>query len=117
MTGPGSFSVKVAGNRHYQRALEKICGGRAEQRNRYELEAVLIPEDDHPHACKVVRVFIEDRLVGHLCPERSDSFQRSLAAVAPKCSAAKCPAIVVSRRDSERGDREHVEVMLDLPTV
>src|ERR1035437_5020271 len=43
--GPGTFSMEVVGESHYQSALESICGGRTEDSAEKYVQAVLVLED------------------------------------------------------------------------
>ncbi len=115
--GPGTYSVDVVGESHYQKALERICGGRTENSQRLVVEALLVLEDDNPHDSKAVRIFIRDQTVGYLDRESARSFRKQIAGIRMTGVAAKCSAIIVGGWDRGGGDRGYFGVKLDLPTA
>ncbi len=117
MNGPGTYSVDVVGESHYQEALESICGGRTENSQRLEVEAFLVPEDDNPHDTNAVRIYIRDQTVGYLDRETARSFREKIAEIGLTGVAVKCSAIIVGGWDRGGGDRGHFGVKLDLPTA
>ena len=66
LPGPGTYSIDIVGESHYQEALEDICGGRSEESAQEYVEATLVLDDDNPYDDKAVRVDIEGETVGHL---------------------------------------------------
>ena len=115
--GPGTYNVDVVGESHYQKALERICGGRTENSQRLVVEAFLVLEDDNPHDSKAVRIFIQGKTVGYLDRETARSFRKQIAGIRMTGVAAKCSAIIVGGWDRGRGDRGYFGVKLDLPTA
>ncbi len=115
--GPGTYTVDVVGESHYQEALESICGGRNEDSRRLEVEAFLVPENDNPHDSNAVRIYIQDQTVGYLDRETARSFRKMMAEIGLTEVAAKCNAIIVGGWDRGGGDRGHFGVKLDLPTA
>ncbi len=115
--GPGTYSVDVVGESHYQQALEGICGGRTENSQRLVVEAFLVFEDDNPHDSKAVRIFIQGKTVGYLDRETARSFRKQIGAIRMTGVAAKCSAIIVGGWDRGGGDRGYFGVKLDLPTA
>jgi hypothetical protein len=114
--GPGTYSVDVVGESHYQEALEDICGGRTEKGHRLEVDAFLVPEDDNPHDPKAVCIYIQELSVGHLDRETARSFQKQMAAAGAAGRAIKCSAIIVGGWDRGGRDKGHFGVKIDLPT-
>ena len=115
--GPGTYSVDVVGESHYQKALERICGGRTENSQRLVVEAFLVLEDDNPHDSKAVRISIQGKTVGYLDRETARSFRKQIAGIRMTGVAAKCSAIIVGGWHRGGGDRGHFGVKLDLPTA
>ncbi len=115
--GPGTYNVDVVGESHYQKALERICGGRTENSQRLVVEAFLVLEDDNPHDSKAVRIFIQDKTVGYLDRETARSFRKQIGGIRMTGVAAKCSAIIVGGWDRGGGDRGYFGVKLDLPTA
>jgi hypothetical protein len=113
--GPGTYSIDVVGESHYQEALESVCGGRTEDSQRLEVEAFLVPEDDNPHDPKAVCVYIQDQTVGHLDRETARSFREQMEKSDASGRAVKCDAIIVGGWDRGGGDRGYFGVKLDLP--
>lgn len=114
--GPGTFSVDVVGESHYQDALESACGGRTEDSQRFETEVFLVPEDGNPHDKQAMRVVIEGQTVGYLDRETARSFRGQMAAIGLTGVVAKCRAIIVGGWDRGPDDRGHFGVKIDLPT-
>ncbi len=114
--GPGTYSIDVVGESHYQEALESVCGGRTEDSQRLKVEAFLVPEDENPHDPKAVCVYIQEQTVGHLERETARSFREQMAKIGASRRAVKCDAIIVGGWDRGGGDRGYFGVKLDLPT-
>ncbi len=114
--GPGTYSIDVVGESHYQRALSKVCGGHSKDGHRLKVEAFLVPEDTNPYDKKAVMVVIERETVGYLDRETARSFRKELAKIAPPGTIAKCQGMVVGGWDDGMGDKGHFGVKLDLPT-
>ncbi len=115
--GPGTYSVDVVGESHYQKALERICGGRTENSQRLVVEAFLVLEDDNPRDSKAVRISIQGKTVGYLDRETARSFRKQIGGIRMTGVAAKCSAIIVGGWDRGGGDRGYFGVKLDLPTA
>ncbi len=115
--GPGTYSVDVVGESHYQEALESICGGRTENSQRLQVEAFLVPENDNPHDSNAVRIYIRDQTVGYLDRETARSFRERMVEIGLTGVATKCSAIIVGGWDRGGGDRGYFGVKLDLPTA
>jgi hypothetical protein len=73
------FPTHVAGESHYQSALETICGCRQEYgRATWTDDVQLIPENDNPYDPNAVRVAIEGRTVGYLSRADAVSYRQIL---------------------------------------
>lgn len=114
--GPGTYSVDVVGESHYQEALEDICGGRNDEGQRFETEAFLVHEDDNPYDDKAVRIAIEGETVGYLDRKTARDYRKDLAKIGYAGAPATCSARIVGGWDRGDGDRGHFGVKLDLPT-
>lgn len=114
--GPGTYSVDVVGESHYQEALEDICGGRTENSQRLEVEAFLVPENDNPYDPKAVCIYIQDQPVGHLDRKTARGFRKQSAAAGLTGVAIKCSAIIVGGWDRGGDDKGYFGVKIDLPT-
>ena len=102
---------KVVGTSHYQKALERLAGGRSSKSADVEVMAALLPEDDNPHDPKAVRVEIEGRAVGHLDRDSARAFRRLLLKRGEQ--GILCPARIVGGWDKGGGDRGHFGVRLE----
>jgi|SRR5882724_3456539 len=91
------YSVEIAGESHYQDALEEICGGRDTASTHLTVTARLVREDDNPYDDQAVKVIIHGHHVGYL--SRADAGRYRALPTAP----AELPALIVGGWD--RGDR------------
>jgi len=89
--------VNVAGESHYQEALQALTGtdGRAELR--LEVEAVLATEPANPHDPNAVMVQIDDRLVGYLPRSSAVDYAPLIAAVEARGRSAAYEAMIAAR--------------------
>lgn len=116
LSGPGTFSIQIVGESHYQDAIEAICGGRTEDGVNMIMNAVLIHEDDNPHDNKAVRVDIEGMTVGYLDRNNAREYRQKLKKAGYPGMNAKCSALIVGGWDRGEDDRGFFGVKLDLPT-
>jgi len=114
--GPGTFSMEVVGESHYQRELENICGGRTVDGVNKIVQATLIHEDDNPYDNQAIRVDIEGMTVGHLNRKIARQYRRQLKEAGYPGITANCSAKIVGGWDTGNGDRGYFGVFLDLPT-
>ncbi|MDA1090350.1 MAG: hypothetical protein O3A85_08580 [Proteobacteria bacterium] len=114
--GPGTYSVDVVGESHYQKTLEKICGGKTKNGHRLKVDAFLILEDDNQYDPKAVCVYIQEHTVGHLDRETARSFRKQLEVAGLTEVAMKCSAKIVGGWDRGGDDQGHFGVKIDLPT-
>ena len=113
--GPGFYEIDVVGESHYQRALERICGGRTEDGAQEQVEASLLLEDDNPHDNMAVRIDIEGHTVGYLSRDVAREYRKWLIDMGMHKVTAKCDARIVGGWDRGGRDRGHFGVQLDLP--
>lgn len=105
----GDFAVPVVGESHYQRDIERICGGRTEAGVEHPCEAFLIPEHDNRYDRHAVRVEVEGRKVGYLARPDAKDFRQKYGS-----DPRRCAAIVRGGWDRGSDDQGHFGVYLDL---
>jgi hypothetical protein len=115
--GPGFFNVDGVGESHYQRHLEAVCGGRTSKGVQFEVEAVLIFENDNPVDDQAVRIDIAGKPVGYLDREYAREHRKRLAGRGDLGTSHRCPARIVGGWDRGDDDRGQFGVKLDLPTA
>ena len=116
LPGPGTYEVEVVGESHYQKELERICGGRTAESARVKTTAVLVLDDHNPYDSKAVRVEVGGYVVGHLSRENARQYRKKLQEAGHPRIRASCKALIVGGWDRGNGDRGHFGVRLDLPT-
>lgn len=116
LSGPGSYSVDVVGESHYQDALARICGGRSEHGTDKHMIATLVLEDDNRHDSHAVRVDIEGQTVGYLPRETAKQYRQRLKEAGHPRLIGRCDATIVGGWDRGQADRGSFGVKLDLPT-
>lgn len=117
-TGPinnmsGAFEVIVVGVSFYQKALEKICGGRREEGIEGLVQAEIIPYDDNPEDAHAVRIEIEDKLVGYLSRKQA-LIWRSKMISDGFSGAVTCPAKIAWDRNFDKAGSYGVWLDIDL---
>jgi hypothetical protein len=116
LEGPGTFSIDVVGESHYQSWLESICGGRTYESQNKLVEAVLVYEDDNPNDDKAIRIDILGNTVGYLSRENARQYRMRLEEAGHKGIKATCSAMIVGGWDRGGSDKGHFGVKLDLST-
>ena len=117
LTGPGTFSVDIVGESHYQDALEDICGGHLLEGHEKIVKAVLIHEDDNPYDNKAIRVDIQGKTVGYLSRENARTYRKKMKDAGYPSITATCSAKIVGGWDDGSGDMGHFGVKLDIPAA
>ena len=107
----GSELVNVAGESHYQEALQELTGTDGTTGIRLDAEAVLVPEPANPHDPNAVMVQIDGRLVGYLPRAAAVAYGPMVAAVQARGRSAACEAMVAGRG----GETSALGVFLRLP--
>ena len=115
MPGPGTYSLDIVGESHYQTELETICGGHTKEGHRKIVEAVLIHEDDNQKDNKAVRVDIEGETVGHLTREDARQHRKNMKREGYPGADVECSAMIVGGWDRGKGNIGYFGVKLDLP--
>ena len=107
----GNELVNVAGESHYQEALQELTGTNGTTEIRLDAEAVLVPEPANPHDPNAVMVHIDGRLVGYLPRSAAVAYGPMIAAVQARGRAAACEAMIAGRS----GETSALGVFLRLP--
>lgn len=113
--GRETYPRPVAGEAHYQEALEAICGPRTEGGYEEYEAAVLEPEPDNPHDSNAVRVMIAGRQVGYLMREDAPKYLARLERLGVSGGAVRCNAVIRGGWYRSRSDQGQFGVSLDLP--
>jgi len=114
LEGPGTYSMPVVGESHYQNNLGTICGKRKSREENKIVKAVLVPENDNPHDNLAVRIDIQGKTVGYLNREYAREYRLRLAQAGFHDIVATCSANI--RGGWKRGnDIGRYGVWLDLP--
>lgn len=107
----GRELVNVAGESHYQEALQELTGTDGTAEVRQDAEAVLVPEPANPHDRNAVMVQIDGRLVGYLPSAAAVAYGPAIAAVEERGRSAACEAMIAGRG----GEPSALGVFLRLP--
>ena len=93
----GNELVNVAGESHYQEALQALTCTDGTSEIRLEVEAVLVPQPANPHDHNAVMVQIDGRLVGYLPRAPAVAYGPMIAEVVARGRAAACEAMIAGR--------------------
>jgi len=107
LEGPGTYSIEVVGESHYQEALENICDGRTEDSAEKYCQAALVLEDWNTHDDKAVRVDIERQTVGYLTREVAREYRKRLREAGHPDLVGVCGAVIRGGWDRGGEDRGH----------
>ena len=116
LDGPGSYSLEIVGESHYQPALEALCGGRTPEGADLQFDARLVCEGSNPHDPHAVRIDIGGQTVGYLSRSHARVYRRQLDSLGYRGCTAFCSARVRGGWDRGPGDWGYLGVWLDLPT-
>jgi hypothetical protein len=105
--------VIVVGVSFYQKALEKICGGRREEGIELHVQAKIIPYDDNPNDAHAVRIEIEGETIGHLS-RKNALIWRSKMISEGSSGAVTCPAKIAWDRNFDKAGSYGVWLNVDL---
>ena len=75
---PGTETLEVVGESHYQETLWALVGGTRAERVRHETIALLVPEPDNPYDRNAIQVLIDGQLVGYLGREDAAAYRPGL---------------------------------------
>jgi len=105
--------VIVVGVSFYQKALEKICGGRREEGIELHVQAEIIPYDDNSDDAHAVKIEIEGEIVGHLSRKKA-LIWRSKMISEGFSGAVTCPAKIAWDRNFDKAGSYGVWLDIDL---
>lgn len=111
LAGDGSFSLAIVGESHYQKALEKLCGGKTKHGEDRIVDAKMVAEDDNIHDNKAIRVEIEGEAVGYLSREDARRFRKEM--LPDPEESYSCKARIRGGWDRGGKDIGHYGVTLD----
>jgi hypothetical protein len=114
LNGDDSFRLEVVGESHYQRELERVCGGRTEEGEDRLVSALLFLEDSNPYDPNAVWVVIAREKVGHLSRRDATAFRARLKAENIKGRKFPCRANIRGGWDRCNGDKGNFGVWLDV---
>jgi hypothetical protein len=110
----GSYSLEVVGESNYQKALERICGGRSRDGAEKHVTATLVLEDSNPYDENAVRIDIAGSTVGYLSRHDAKSYRGRLKQMGEGSLTQECRALIRGGWDRGRNDRGNFGVRLDL---
>ncbi|MDE2465490.1 MAG: hypothetical protein KGO02_17520 [Alphaproteobacteria bacterium] len=116
LAGPGTFEVEVVGESHYQKALEKLCGGRTEDSAEKKCQATLVLEDSNPYDSNAVRIDVDGATVGYLPRDTAKVYRQRLKEAGHPQLLGTCDAVIRGGWDRGNGDKGSFGIRLDLPT-
>jgi hypothetical protein len=113
--GPGTFSIDIVGESHYQSALDRICGGKTPHGHNLIIQAELIHENNNPHDNKAIRIDIDGMTVGYFSRELAREYRKRITEAGYPGVTAVCNAMIVGGWKKGKYDEGHYGVKLDLP--
>lgn len=113
----GIGEVDIVGESHYQENLEAICGGRTEEGEERDVEAVLILDDKNRFDPMAVRVEIQGKVVGHLDRQAAREYREWLVEIGHPGVTAIWDAVIRGGWDRGQGDRGHYGVTVYIGPV
>lgn len=114
--GNREFDCEVVGESHYQKALERIAGGRSDDGAEHDCIAVLVPEPQNKHDRNAIRVDIDGMTVGYLSRSDARDLGKVLRGKGLGGAILTVNAMIVGGWDRGGGDRGHFGVRLDIPS-
>lgn len=115
--GPGQFRCEVAGESHYQDALERIAGPRGEEPKRHQCRATLHLEPSNAFDPNAVRVEIDNRTVGYLPKQLAPKYGQQIRAQGLEGATLTVDALIVGGWDRGKGNAGHFGARLDIPII
>lgn len=116
--GTGDYRQEIVGESNYQKALDRITGGKTEYGHELEITAEIILDDGNPYDDKAVRIDIDGRTVGYLTRKDARKYRKWLDKQgAPSGVVVECAALIRGGWDRGKDDKGHYGVRLDLPPL
>ena len=113
--GSNEFNQEIVGESHYQKALNRICGGRIKEGHRKLVKAILYCEDDNEFDSKAVRVDIDGMTAGYLTRDDARLFRKKLKKAGRSDILISCNAVIIGGWNKGLFDKGSFGVFLDLP--
>jgi hypothetical protein len=110
----GDELVPVVGTSHYQPALVRISGRKADEEIRVEKTATLYREPDNQHDPNAIAVNVDGELVGYLSRDENTRWQEVVKRLAEHDHVAAAEAMIAGRAPG--GGTSNLGVFLRLPT-
>ena len=111
--GDAFFSYELAGESHYQEALERIVGGRRSAAVYFRVIAVLSSEPNNPYDANAIVIRINDEKVGYIRKQDNVSLRHQLDMLEVS-GDVQCRAEIAGGWDHGRGDIGKFGLKLDL---
>ena len=115
LEGPGTYSLPVVGESHYQKHFQRICGRRKRRGEDKVVQATLVLENSNKFDNNAVRVDINGLTVGYLEREHAIQYRKLLRKAGHPRLTATCDANIRGGWDDGDGDVGSYGVWLDLP--
>lgn len=112
MPGDGD-EFDIVGESHYQRHLDRICGGKTDDGHDLDCTAYLVPEPSNRYDKNAVRVVIERETVGYLTRDNALRYHECLEALGHPGAVVKCEARIVGGWRRGRKESGQYGVKLD----
>lgn|GEM_PF-1410982 len=112
ITGPRQFRIEVLGTKRYQPSFEAVCGPRTDKGAALDIQVQLRVETKS----SVVRVLINDEVVGNLAPRRAQDFRRAIIeGNLGEFMHFECSAKIRGGKICSAPDEGHYVMWLDIP--
>lgn len=114
LLGDGTFALEVVGESHYQRDLERVCGGRTERGEDRIVTACLELEENNSYDRNAVSIAIQGATVGYLSRIDASTFRARLRSERVPGNQFHCQANIRGGWDRGSDDRGFYGVWLDV---
>ena len=115
LPGNDEYEMEIVGESHYQRHLNRVCGGCDENGVDMETDALIVFDNGNPHDAQAVKVVIDGGAVGHLSREAARSFRKRIAhSQFKQHEQFRCKALIRGGWDRGGGDTGMFGVRLDV---
>jgi hypothetical protein len=115
LKGPGTFSIEIVGESHYQENLKNIAGDYSEDGVEKDVLAKLIHDNDNPYDNKAISIEIDGYKVGHLSKSSARYYRRKFIEHEQEGQLATCKAKIRGGWKRGKDDIGFYGVVLDLP--
>ncbi len=113
--GDGGFDLEIVGESHYQKHLNKLCGGHTKEGSKKEVVAELHYEDKNPHDNKAIRVDVNGKTVGYLSREDARYYRKRIGKTGNEGIIISCNAKIFGGKKLGVFKKTSFGVWLDLP--